>query len=196
MPTRRRLTVRALSLFGLLCVVAAGCSDWDGLPRDYPLTNGTQTTIRVVHQLPDGNEIVLVEKVPPGGGFSIHVNPRWSTGDICDRGIDIARDLEGRELARHEHDGCRPWFISDGSPTPFTISNKSLIPLTIVYLGPPVIIVANTIMPQADLSSTVQAFGDPSAICFGVLVAPNHVSHEIARRQLGGCNDWTWKINP
>lgn len=135
---------------------------------------------------------MVAEKIPPGVGFSIDV----LNTDVCNHGVDIARDLDGRELARHEHDGCRSWFITDGSPIPFTISNKSKIPLTIVYLGPPVIVVANTILPNAELASTVQAFGDPAAICYGVLVARNSVSHEIARHQLSGCDDWTWKINP
>jgi hypothetical protein len=191
MPTRRRITLGAARvLLVALCLLEAGCSE--PMPRQYALSNGTQTTITVVHQAADGRETVLAGKMSPGVGFSIYVQ----NSEICDRGIDIARDADGRELARHEHDGCRHWFISDGSPTPFTISNKSRIPLTIVYLGPPVVIVANTILPNADLASTVQVFGEPSAICFGVLVARNSVGHEIARRELGGCNDWTWKINP
>jgi hypothetical protein len=197
MPTSRRIALRATLPFVVaFCVMASSCSDPGGTPREYGLSNGTQSTITIVHQGSDGHEIVLVENMPPGIGFPIHVNPIGPPDEICDRGIDIARDSEGRELARHEHDGCRAWFISDGSPTPFSIANKTAIPLTIVYLGPPAIIVANTIVPGASLTSTVQTFGDPSLICFGVLVARNSVGHEFARRQLGGCNDWTWKIQP
>lgn len=192
MPTGRQMTVRAICAFvGALCILTAGCSE--PVPRQYALTNGTQSTIRVVHQGTDGHESVLAENMLAGVGFSIYVN---QITEVCDRGIDIARDAEGRELARHEHDGCRWWFISDGSPTPFTISNKTHIPLTIVYLGPPVIIVANTILPNDALTSTVQAFGDPSVICGGDLVARNSVGHEVARRRLDGCNDWTWRIQP
>lgn len=186
--TAKRWAIRTIGI--ALLVLPAGCSQ--PVPRSYALTNGTQSTVTIVHQDSEGHESVLAEKMPPGIGFSIYVQ----NTDVCYHGVDIARDADGRELARREHGGCLAWFVSDGSPTPFTIANKSKIPLTIVYLGPPVIIVANTILPNADLASTVQAFGDPSAICFGVLVARNSVSHEIARHQVNGCNDWTWKINP
>lgn len=192
MPTRRRISFRAaLLLLVALSVFAVGCSD--PMPRQFALSNGTQSTIAIVHQGSDGRETVLAARMPPGVGFSIYVN---QIDDVCERGIDIARDASGREVARHEHDGCRGWFISDGSPTPFTIANETSIPLTIVYLGPPAIIVANTIRPYEDLASTVQAFGEPSTICFGVLVARNGVGHEVTRRPLVGCNDWTWKIQP
>jgi hypothetical protein len=192
MRTRRRTRVRVVGIIvGAVCILAAGCSDFDGVGRSYTLTNGTQTTITVVHQSSDGQEVVLIEHMPSGIVGSTYLKP-----DACDQGIDIARDGDGRELARREQGRCRPWFISDGSPTPFTISNKTSIALTIVYLGPPVIVVANTVLPNVDLTATVQAFGDPSMICFGVLVARNSVGHEVARRTLEGCNDWTWRIQP
>ena len=64
-------------------------------------------------------------------------------------------------------------------PIPFKILNDSKLPLTIVFLGSPVTVVANTILPGAKLKLTIQGVGDPYVLCSGYLVARTVVGREV-----------------